>query len=327
MPPISSSIIAQVQHLIIKVGTVTGHLALHCYLMDPSQLQTGHEVRIASRDGKFKASTPGLAPGYLQTNLIVLPSKFANDFRLLCQRNPVPCPLLAESSTIGDFSTLKSHIAGVSGEEFAASLDVRSDAPAYTVYVDGELQEQHLDEVRSYWTSDHVAFLIGCSFSFENALAEAGLPPRHMLQKRNVPMYRTNIPLCPAGVFSRGTVVVSMRFYKQSQIEKVRAVTRPYVVTHGEPIAWGWDAMSSLGICSLNKPDWGDQPLALNDRELSRVVGDDDHDHDEDCDIPVFWGCGVTPQEAVMKANLPGVVIGHQPGHMLVLDLKEDRLL
>jgi uncharacterized protein YcsI (UPF0317 family) len=131
-------------------------------------------------------------------------------------------------------------------------------------------------------------------------------------------MYRTNIPLCPAGVFTGATYVVSMRPYKKTEIETVRDVTRPYVATHGEPIAWGWDAVERLGIKDINVPEWGDATLTLDGRPL--IEGDGEV-------VPVFWGCGVTPQEAVMRANLKGMVMGHAPGHMLVLDLKEEDLL
>lgn len=132
-------------------------------------------------------------------------------------------------------------------------------------------------------------------------------------------MYRTTMPLCPAGVFTDGTYVVSMRPYCVDEVHAVRDVTRPYVMTHGEPIAWGWDAVEQLGICDIDRPEWGDAPLT--DDGLPLGVG-----AEKDI-VPVFWGCGVTPQEAVMRAELPGVVMAHAPGHMLIMDVKEDEIL
>ena len=277
-------------------------------------LWTGIDVRNAAKANSITL-TSGLAPSYLQANLIVLPSRYASDFRLLCVRNPVPCPLLAESATMGSYSTLKSYIDGILGEDIAATIDMRQDAPRYMVYENGKLTKSHSTSIEGEWTEDHIAFLIGCSYSFEAALTACGLPPRHTAMALNVPMYRTNVPLCPAGVFSGGTYVVSMRPYKQGDVEKVRKITRPFVSTHGEPMAWGWKAVEALGIKDIRFPEWGDAPLDWYGKPLV-------HDDAEDV-VPVFWGCGVTPQEAVVRANLKGVIMGHAPGHMVVLDVKD----
>jgi uncharacterized protein YcsI (UPF0317 family) len=275
---------------------------------------TGVSVRLASREGSLIGFTSGLAPSFLQANLIVLPSRYAADFRLLCARNPVPCPLLAESSQIGSYRSLKSYVDGLSDDAIASDIDIRYDAPRYMVYQDGVLSNSHVPDIATEWTEDHVAFLIGCSYSFETALTNHDLPPRHTVLQRNVPMYRTNIPLCPAGVFTGATYVVSMRPYKRSDVESVRDITRPFVTTHGEPIAWGWDGMKNLGIQDINKPDWGDAPLEIDGQPL---------DPTNTNVVPVFWGCGVTPQEAVMRAELKGTVLGHAPGHMILLDVKD----
>jgi uncharacterized protein YcsI (UPF0317 family) len=288
-----------------------------CGLFD--NLSTGIEVRNACRNG-FSKVTSGLAPTYLQANLIVLPSRYAEDFRNLCARNPVPCPLLAESEAPGNHTLLKSYIKGVEGNSIANSMDIRQDAPYYMVYQDGNLVKDAVKDIMEDWTTDHVAFLIGCSFSFETALMEAGLTPRHMTMNRNVAMYRTTVPLCKAGVFDSGTYVVSMRLYKRSEIDAVRAITRPYSMTHGEPIAWGWDAVTELGIKNIDKPDWGSAPLLQDSRPLREADRDEDH-------VPVFWGCGVTPQEAVMKASLEGTVMAHAPGYMLLLDCRNGDII
>ncbi|KAH7360250.1 DUF1445 domain-containing protein [Rhexocercosporidium sp. MPI-PUGE-AT-0058] len=265
-------------------------------------------------------STSGLAPSHLQANLIILPSKYASDFRDLCAHNPVPCPLIAESSNPGDFSNLKSHLPSIPDFNIASSLDLRTDCPRFNVYQDSRLLEAGIPDINSHWTSDHIAFLVGCSYSFESALSRAGFPPRHALLDRNVPMYRTNIPLNPAGAFTGGTYVVSMQPYRKKDIDAIRAITRRYLPTHGECVAWGWEAVGKLGIENLDEPQWGDAPLTMNGRPLGEVVGDEEN-------VPLFWGYGVTPQEAVMRAQLEGIVMARAPGHMLVLDCLEEDVL
>lgn len=285
------------------------------------ELKTGLKARLAARNGTYTKSTSGLAPSYLQANLIILPSKYADDFRDLCARNPVPCPLLAESKAPGDFTKLRSYLSAVSsGDMIASQLDLRTDCPNFNVYQNSKLTKECIPDIKEQWTSDHVAFLIGCSYSFESALSAAGLVPRHFVMDRNVPMYRSNIPLNPAGVFEKGTYVVSMRPYKKADIPKIRAITRKYLPTHGECVAWGWDAVERLGIKDIDVPQWGDAPLTLDGKPLGTAKGDEEN-------VPVFWGCGVTPQEAVMSSNLEGTIMGHAPGHMLVLDCKEDEVL
>lgn len=281
-----------------------------------TSLFTGADVRQASRNGSHTGSTSGLAKTYIQANLMILPSRYASDFRLLCARNPVPCPLIAESEAVGKWDSVKSWITGLEGSDVLSTVDIRSDAPKYMVYKDSKLTKFHCEDIVEEWTEDHVAFLIGCSYSFESALTEAGLPPRHTAMDLMVPMYRTNIPLCPAGAFTGGTYVVSMRPYKKSEIERVRDITRAFSVTHGEPIAWGWDAVGKLGIQDIDIPDWGSPPISPDGSPLGSVKGNEEN-------IPVFWGCGVTPQEAVMRAGLEGTIMGHAPGHMLVLDCRD----
>ena len=284
------------------------------------KLQTGVEVRLASRKNEHTKSTSGLAPSHLQANLIILPSKYAADFRDLCARNPVPCPLIAESRCSGDFQNVKSNIPTIPGSQIAASLDLRTDCPNYNIYQNSKLVQETVPDIISQWTSDHVAFLIGCSYSFESALVRSGFHPRHALLDRNVPMYRSNIPLNPAGAFTGGTYVVSMRPYPQQEIDQIRAITRKYLHTHGECVAWGWDAVKRLGIEDIDTPQWGDAPLTMDGAALGSVFGDEDN-------VPLFWGCGVTPQEAVMRASLEGTVMGHAPGHVLVLNCLENDIL
>ncbi|EXJ65088.1 hypothetical protein A1O7_01428 [Cladophialophora yegresii CBS 114405] len=284
----------------------------------PATEETGESIRLAARSGIFTGQTSGSAPTYVQANLIAMPARYAGDFRLLCQRNPVPCPLLAESEAIGSWSALKSHVAGVTGRQIAENVDLRHDFPRYMVYESGVLTKSQCLSIEAEWTEEHVGFLIGCSFSFESALAAAGLVPPHTAHGRNVPMYRTSLPLCPAGVFRNSTYVVSMRLYREQDIERIRDITRPYVATHGEPIDWGWDAVTRLGIKDVTQPEFGDSPVLSDGALLLRDVSTNGEDV-----IPVFWGCGVTPQEAVRRAALHGTVLGHAPGHMIVLDIRD----
>ncbi len=252
---------------------------------------TGSEARRLIRAGEHRGPTGELAPGYVQANLVAVPAADAADFRLLCARNPVPCPLLDETPP------------GVVVSAWAAGSDLRTDIPSYRLWRDGELVER-LDDARAIWRDDLVGFLIGCSFTFEWALAEAGLPSRHSTCGRNVPMYRTTVPLAPAGRL-RGHMVVSMRPYAEEDVERVRAITRPFVEAHGEPFAWG--DPGRLGICDLSQPDEGDAvPF-------------------EPGEVPVFWGCGVTPQAVAVESRLP-YVITHEPGGMFVTDRRHEEL-
>ncbi len=250
---------------------------------------TAAEARAALRAGTIAGSTERLAPDHVQANLVVVPRAYAGDLRDLCARNPVPCPVVEELAP------------GACAPRCAPGADLRTDLGRYRVWRDGELAERPRD-VLALWSDDLVAFLIGCSFTFDYGLTCAGLPPRHYAQGRNVPMYRTRVPLAAAGRLT-GTMVVSMRPYKQDEVERVRDATRPYRVAHGEPVAWGDPA--ALGIADLAHPEYGDPPLL------------------EPGDVPVFWGCGVTPQSVIVASRLP-FAITHEPGHMFVTDLLHD---
>lgn len=284
-----------------------------------SKYPTGLSARLAARNKTIPHLTAGIAPSYLQANLIVLPTQYADDFRLLCARNPVPCPLLAESATPGDATLLRSHLKTPVEEvvlPVAKDIDLRQDFPLYRIYNNGAPSGPDVQDIAAQWTNNHVGFLIGCSYSFESALTAAGLIPRHQVHNRNVAMYRTTLPLCPAGVFTGSTQVVSMRPYRPEDVERVRDVTRPYVATHGEPIAWGWDGARALGIEDVKQVQWGEAALRMDGSgEL--------FDETEEGYVPVFWGCGVTPQNAVAMAGLEGTVMAHSPGCMVVLDVRD----
>lgn len=198
-------------------------------------------------------NTVGMAPGYLQVNLVVLPSAYADHFRDLCARNTVPCPLLGWTP-IGD-----PHKILPRGVIATDDFDIRTDFPSYRVIQNGEELAAKRD-ILAEWTDDHVGFLIGCSLSFEEALLAAGHRICHQDAGGVPAMYRTNIPVLPTGIFCDGaTYVVSMRAYRPEAIEKVRDITRPYLATHGEPVAWGWDGAEAIGVRDVHSPDFGDK--------------------------------------------------------------------
>ncbi|WBW74173.1 mitochondrial D-glutamate cyclase Dgc1 [Schizosaccharomyces osmophilus] len=253
-----------------------------------------NDIRKLIRNRQFTVSTTGWADGYVQANLLVLPTKYADDFRNLCLRNPVPCPLLGE--------TAAGNPTEFSSSSLAANANLATDIPFYCEYIDGKFSKE-LTCISSQWNSSYVGFLIGCSFSFEAALVAANLVPRHLPSGNPPPMFKTNLRLCPSGVFS-GTFVVSMRPYKEKDIPLVRRITAAYTNCHGEPVAWGWDGAKQLGIENVMLPDYG-FPVQLQKDE-----------------VPVFWGCGVTPQNVVMMSNLTEPVYSHKPGYMFLTDLQ-----
>jgi uncharacterized protein YcsI (UPF0317 family) len=253
---------------------------------------TGADVRRLARAGELTGPTPGLALGYVQANLVVVPRELAFDFLLFCQRNPKPCPLL-DVTEPGDAEP----------RFVAAGADVRTDVPRYRVYQRGELVEEPADLAR-WWRPDLVAFVLGCSFTFENALLQAGVPLRHIEQNRNVPMYRTNIACRPAGAF-RGPMVVSMRPLTPAQAVAATRVCARFPRAHGTPVHFGDPA--AIGIRDLSHPDFGD---AVDVRPG---------------EVPVFWACGVTPQAVAMEAR-PPLLLTHKPGHMFVTDLRDTEL-
>lgn len=253
---------------------------------------TGAEVRRKARAGEFTGPTPGLALGYVQANLVVVPRAIAFDFLLFCRRNPQPCPLLDVTDP-----------GCPEPRRIAPGADVRTDVPCYRVYRYGELIEE-LGDLLAWWRDDLVSFLLGCSFTFENALLTAGLPVRHLEQGCNVPMYRTNIACQPAGVFA-GSMVVSMRPLTLEQTERATAICRRFPQAHGAPVHCGDPA--AIGIRDLARPDFGD-PVEVRRGE-----------------VPVFWACGVTPQAVAMQAR-PPLLLTHKPGHMFVTDLRDTDL-
>ena len=251
-------------------------------------MQDARELRRAIRSGAHTGHTAGLAPGYVQGNLCILPQEYAADFRLFCERNPKPCPLLGVSQA-GDPRL------PALGED----LDLRTDVPRYRLFRDGRHVED-VPDLRALWRDDFVAFVLGCSFSFEQLLLQAGLPLRYVERGNNVPMYRTSIDTVPAGPF-RGKLVVSMRPFAPADAIRAIEITSRYPAVHGAPVHLGRPEL--IGIENLARP-WVGDPTEVREDE-----------------IPLFWACGVTPQSVVLDARLP-LCITHAPGHMLVTDLR-----
>ncbi|MBF8984271.1 putative hydro-lyase [Lutibacter sp. B2] len=251
-----------------------------------------YEVRKLIRNGEIQKPTAGMCRGYAQGNLVILPENLAYDFLLFTQRNPKPCPVL-EVTDVGckEFKNI------------APGSDITTDLPKYRVYKKGELQGEYTD-IKSFWRDDFVSFMLGCSFTFESALMEAGMNIRHIECNSNVPMYITNRECKKAGIFT-GPTVVSMRPLPMDQVVKAVQITSRFPGVHGAPIHIG--NPEHIGIKDIYKPDFGDA-VEIKENE-----------------VPVFWACGVTPQAVAMKVK-PEIMITHAPGHMFIADIKNQDL-
>jgi uncharacterized protein YcsI (UPF0317 family) len=249
------------------------------------------KLRQLIRNREWTSPTSGAAKGYLQANLVMLPREQAFNFLLFCVRNPKPCPILDVLEP------------GQTEPTIAPGADLRTDLPRYRVFQDGQLKDE-VEDVTDFFNENMVSFLLGCSFSFENAMLAAGLPIRNIEEEKNVSMYVTNIVCKPAGPFS-SSMVVSMRPMTPSQAVRAVQVTTRFHLTHGAPIHMG--SPEEIGIKNLRRPEYGD-PVTILDEE-----------------IPVFWACGVTSQLAATSTPLP-LVITHAPGHMFVSDLRDEDL-
>ena len=245
------------------------------------------EVRQLIREGKIDFQTSGMCNGFAQANMAVLPKDLAFDFLLFTQRNQKPCPVLDVTEPGSPVPRL-----------IAPNADLRYDIPRYRIYKKGELADE-VTNLDKYWRDDLVAFLLGCSFSFEGPMLDAGLDVRHITDNHNVPMYITNIECVPAGVF-HGPMVVSMRPMKPKDAVRAVQVTSRMPFVHGAPIHFG--DPEAIGIKDISKPDFGDASLI------------------KPGEVPVFWACGVTPQ-AVAMAVKPEFMITHAPGHMFISDV------
>lgn len=250
-----------------------------------------HEARGIIRAGEYAGHTAGIAPDFVQGNLCILPLEAAQEFAAFCQRNPKPCPVIGMGSP-GDASLPD-----------LGDIDIRTDVPRYRVFKNGELVDEPTD-IRKYWSGDLVTFVIGCSFSFELPMLQEGIRLQHVARDTTVPMYRTNIECVPAGRF-KGTMVVSMRPLSPADAIRAVQITSRFPAVHGAPVHLGLP--EAIGIKDIMRPDFGDPP------EIAAGQ------------LPVFWGCGVTPQVAIEAAR-PSICITHKPGSMLITDKKNTAL-
>ncbi len=260
--------------------------------IDTESLTPAQTRQLFRRNGLVR-TTAGLCPGFAQCNLIILPDDVAGDFAGFAEKNPLACPVL-EMTSPGQRQL----------KRIARDSDVARDFPKYRIYENGVLTGEPLD-VSHLWRDDLVSFMIGCSFSFEDALLKAGIPVRHIEQNCNVPMYITDIDCVPNGMFS-GKMVVSMRPMTPLQAELAAEITSRMPRVHGAPVHIG-DGRA-IGVNDVMRPDFGDA--------VTVKPG-------EAC---VFWPCGVTPQSVVMNAR-PPFAITHAPGHMFICDIENESLI
>lgn len=257
-------------------------------ISDIQQNETGYAFRQRVRSGEFSEPTAGKAPDTVQGNVVILPKADAHEFLRYCLNNPKPCPLIGLSSP-GDKAL----------PNLGEDIDISRDIPKYHVFVNGALVRE-CDNIEHLWRDDLVTFVLGCSFTFEQALISEGYPLRHIERKQNVTMFRTNYPTYASGKYA-GPLVVTMRPIKKHDVDDIYAICSQYNHAHGTPLFFG--DPKQIGIEDLSQPDYGD-PVDIKDDE-----------------VPVFWACGVTTQVAISRAK-PSFCITHAPGYMLVSDIE-----
>ena len=245
-------------------------------------VQAAEEFRERCRRNEFSGPTAGQCMDFVQTNVVFLPKRHSKDFLLFCQRNPKPCPLLEVAE-------------GSEASILAPGSDLYRDIPKYNILKSGKVFESRLS-IEEFKDAELDVFLLGCSFSFEQALIEEGVPVRHIEEGKNVPMYITNFQCRPAGIFS-GPLVVSMRPIPRDLVEKAVRVSARFPAVHGAPVHIGDPSL--IGISSLDSVNFG-EAVTVNSGE-----------------VPVFWACGVTPMQAIMQSGIEFAAT-HSPGHMFI---------
>ena len=259
-------------------------------MTDLSQL-TPQQCRALIRNNKYNGPTAGLAAGYLQANLVILPSQIADDFEKFSKLNPKPCPIL-EILEAGQTQLKK-----------ISTAMVTTDFPAYRIFNYKKITED-IHDITTYWQDNLVSFLIGCSYTTDHLLQQHNIILKHAQHNTTVPIYITNQNTQPTQYFS-GPLAVSMRSIKRDQVEQAIAITHNYPLAHGEPVHCGDPA--KLGIADITQPAYGTfYPI-------------------ESDEIPVFWACGITPQLCA-QLNKINLMITHKPGHMLLCDIKNKEL-
>lgn len=251
------------------------------------------EIRALIREGKWTGGTEGLARGYAQANLVAVPREAAFDFLLFCLRNPKPCPIVEVTDPGSPIV-----------RQVAADADLRTDLSRYCVYERGE-RAAEAEDITEFWRDDLVGFLIGCSYSFETALLNANIPLRHLEENKVVSLYVTNVPCVPAGRFS-GPMVVSMRPIRRDQVVRAVQVASRFPATHGAPVHIG--DPSDIGIDDLDDVCFGTGRVEVRPDE-----------------VPVFWGCGCTPQAVALRAKID-FMITHKAGHLFITDTLSEEI-
>ena len=245
------------------------------------------DFRLACRQGRYAGPTRGVALGYLQCNLVMIREVYAYEFLLYCQRNQRACPVL-EVCDAGDAVP----------HQTAPDADLRTDLPRYSVYREGR-RLADVTDARELWRPDFVSFLIGSGITFDQALQDAGVPT-----DKDRWVLRTTLPTIPAGRF-HGPMAVTMRWLTPEQAIRAVKVTTRYPFNHGAPIHIG-------------------DPAVIGADLADPIVGPP-VDKIRDGVVPVFWACGVTPQEAALAAGID-VMVTHAPAHGFVTDWEARRL-
>jgi len=250
---------------------------------------TGQEVREAIREGRWTRTTHGVAYGYIQANLAIVPEKYAFDFMRFCHRNPKPCPII-DVTNPGD----------PEARYAAPGSDLRTDLSGYRIYRNGDFVSE-VDNIRDQWKPDHVAFLLGCSLSFDAVMIEGGVPLRHLAEEQGrVSVYVSGIECEPAGDF-KGPMVVSMRPIPKKLVARAVEITSRHPLVHGAPVHIG--DSRDIGIPDPTKVNWGKYNAPADD------------------EVGVYWACGITPQAVAMAAKIPEMIT-HSAGCMFVTDMK-----
>ena len=244
-------------------------------------------VRRAIRTGVFRQFTNHVAPGFVQGNLVIVPAAHAEDFAAYCAGNAQALPILGRSLPGVP------HVPALAGD-----MDLRTDVGSYMVFRDGTLVATP-ERIVDIWRDDLVAFVLGCSFSFEALLRAHGVRLRHLEEGNVSAMYVTNMDTTPVGAFG-GKLVVSMRALSPPDAITATIVSARYPQFHGRPV-------------------WIGEPAGIG-VDLDHSYGGHGLTTLEPGELPVFWACGATGQIAALGAGLP-LCITHNKAHMVVTDL------
>tara|TARA_B100000029_G_scaffold50088_2_gene45638 strand:+ start:5888 stop:6676 length:789 start_codon:yes stop_codon:yes gene_type:complete len=247
-------------------------------------------IRKGISELKLIGPTSSYAYGYIQANLVILDKAHAFDFLSFSMLNPSPCPIL-EVLDPGNPYPVKS----------ASDSDIRYDLGKYLIFQNNK--SKIVQNIKYYWTNSKVTFLIGCLFSMQKHFEESGMIINHLNENKVDPTFITNIPTNSFGIFD-GPMIVSMWPIHKNYISKAITISSKLPSVHGKPVHVGDPSL--IGIKDIEKPDYGD---------IIKLKPDE---------IPVFWGCGITPQLIAQQKNID--MITHHPGNMYITDLKTNEM-